>query len=244
MVGIRESDSPILEAPRLWTLGQKVFRLIEDHPEAFTGWRILAEVGLLFSRSTMERHGRPASDPRDEALYNGMFAGLQHGGVTFRTILERDLEPSVLANLRAVVLPGVACLSDQQCEVLREFVRAGGALLATGATSLYNETGGRRDDFALADVLGVRSTNVTHRAHTGYAECADGGPFNVAATGTLLPLAGELLEVEPTGSAVLARFVEPPSTTPLRRSPRRSCLCSRHTSSAPVARHTAPPHWN
>src|SRR5207247_6330900 len=47
------------------------------------------------------------------------------------------------------------CLSDAQCEQLRDYVRGGGSLIATLETSLYDESGARRPDFGLADVLGV-----------------------------------------------------------------------------------------
>ena len=39
---------------------------------------------------------------------------------------------------------------------LRRFVASGGSLVATFATSLYDEWGAPRKDFGLADVLGIR----------------------------------------------------------------------------------------
>jgi hypothetical protein len=46
-------------------------------------------------------------------------------------------------------------LSDAQCTALRKFVAAGGALIATGFTSLCNEWGDARKDYALADLFGA-----------------------------------------------------------------------------------------
>jgi len=46
-------------------------------------------------------------------------------------------------------------MSDQQAGTIRHFVEQGGSLIATGQTSLFNEWGDPRTDFALADVLGV-----------------------------------------------------------------------------------------
>jgi type 1 glutamine amidotransferase len=60
-----------------------------------------------------------------------------------------------LAGFRVLVLANTALLSRPQLEAVRAFVRAGGGLVCTHETSLYDEEGTRRADFGLADVLGV-----------------------------------------------------------------------------------------
>ncbi len=70
-------------------------------------------------------------------------------------ITEQDLEPERLARFRVLVLPNVACLSDEQCETIRRYVRDGGGLVATCETSLCDELGRSRGDFALADLFGA-----------------------------------------------------------------------------------------
>jgi hypothetical protein len=55
----------------------------------------------------------------------------------------------------------VAALSDAQCEQLGAFVSNGGSLIATYETSLYDEQGKRRNNFALADLFGVDWTGKT-----------------------------------------------------------------------------------
>lgn len=59
----------------------------------------------------------------------------------------RDYDVLALANAEA--------MPEAKIQEVRRFVAAGGALLATGNTSLFNEHRWRRDDFALADVFGV-----------------------------------------------------------------------------------------
>lgn len=55
----------------------------------------------------------------------------------------------------AIFLPNVACMSEKTAAGLKEYVRQGGNLFATFETSLHDETGIRRADFALAEVFGV-----------------------------------------------------------------------------------------
>jgi hypothetical protein len=53
-----------------------------------------------------------------------------------------------------LVLPDIAALSDKQCQQIRDYVMAGGRIVATGETSLYDELGKRRANFGLADLFG------------------------------------------------------------------------------------------
>ncbi len=64
--------------------------------------------------------------------------------------LDRDL-----SRYQLLILPDQAALSDDELERLRSYARAGGTLLASGFSSLWDEKGGRRADFGLADVFGV-----------------------------------------------------------------------------------------
>ena len=61
-----------------------------------------------------------------------------------------------LFSLSLLILPNVAAMSDAEAAAVRAFVRAGGALIATNETSLYDPSGAPRTDFALADVFGTQ----------------------------------------------------------------------------------------
>lgn len=89
------------------------------------------------------------------APYVGAYSALMRSGLPIVT-LHRPRFEEQLEGFRVLCLANVALLSDAQVAAVRQFVRAGGGLLATHETSLYNEQGRPRDDFALADVLGVR----------------------------------------------------------------------------------------
>jgi hypothetical protein len=68
---------------------------------------------------------------------------------------DKLLDPAHLAAFKTLILPNIAVLSDAQCDQLRAFVAGGGSLIATHETSLYDEKGTRRKNFALADLFGV-----------------------------------------------------------------------------------------
>jgi len=54
-----------------------------------------------------------------------------------------------------LILPNLGAMSDEQVAAVRRFAQRGGALIATGQTSLFDQWGDARRDFALADLLGV-----------------------------------------------------------------------------------------
>jgi hypothetical protein len=70
-------------------------------------------------------------------------------------ITEMDLRPERLKPYKVLILPNAAALSDRQVQTIREYVQNGGGLVATCETSLCDELGRPRGNFALADLFGV-----------------------------------------------------------------------------------------
>ncbi|MBI3679882.1 MAG: beta-galactosidase trimerization domain-containing protein [Acidobacteria bacterium] len=93
-----------------------------------------------------------------EAEFSGLAEGLLRAHAPFDVIDDVTLEREPLDRYDAVFLPNVACMSDRIASRLRDYVRGGGRLLATFETSLYDDSGVLRKDFALADVFGATGT--------------------------------------------------------------------------------------
>lgn len=86
----------------------------------------------------------------------GMYYALPEGRFLFDFVHEEKLALANLQKYSALLLPNIALLSDSQLRQLREYVEAGGSLLATFEAGLYTERNQKRADFGLADVLGIR----------------------------------------------------------------------------------------
>ena len=86
---------------------------------------------------------------------DGTYELLDQSHLLSDILFDEQLTAEYLAPYRVLVLSNSACLSDEQCEVIRGFVRDGGTLMATHETSLQDGLGHKRDDFGLADVFGV-----------------------------------------------------------------------------------------
>ena len=118
--------------------------------------RPLARVGLVYSQQSawFVASGFGGRDAGEDAAL-GWYQALIEARVPFEMVHDRRLGAEQLANFKTLILPNIMALSDAQCAQLRDFVRRGGGLVATGETSLYDETGAKRKDFGLADLFGV-----------------------------------------------------------------------------------------
>jgi hypothetical protein len=85
----------------------------------------------------------------------GLFAALLDLRLPVEFLSGRDLGEGGVKPYAVLVLSDVGYITASQAAEIRQFVRAGGGLIATGQTSLIGEDGKILADFALADVLGV-----------------------------------------------------------------------------------------
>ncbi len=113
--------------------------------------------------------------------FNGAFKALADARILTDIVLGRDLTMERLSAYRVLVLANVACLSDEQIAAITQYVAQGGGLVATHATSLYDELGNRRADFGLHDLLAVSyrapvNYNTTFLQMTAGSLIAEGAP--------------------------------------------------------------------
>ncbi len=115
----------------------------------------LARVGLVYSQQTASYYGGPQAREKVEEHLQGYYHALVEARIPFEMVHEKLLDAEHIDQFKVLILPNIAALSDEQCEQLRAYVARGGSLVVTHETSLYDEWGQPRDDFALADLLGV-----------------------------------------------------------------------------------------
>ncbi|MPM96235.1 hypothetical protein SDC9_143393 [bioreactor metagenome] len=78
--------------------------------------------------------------------------------VQFDIIDDVSLVDGTLSKYEAVILPEVACLTDDGAEAIKKFVSDGGKLLANFDAGMYNEDGSFASTPKLAEVLGLCGT--------------------------------------------------------------------------------------
>jgi hypothetical protein len=110
---------------------------------------------LLVHDRTRQFYGLDQIDRRYLAYLLGMFRAAEEEHFPISVICEWELRPELLSQYKVLILPNAACLSDAQVRTIRNYVQAGGGLVATGETSRFDGLGRERPDFALADLFGV-----------------------------------------------------------------------------------------
>ena len=114
---------------------------------------------LHWSQQNRDFH-RPSADPYLSAAeyfkrIRGTYEILNQSHLLVDIVFDEQLTREYLSQYRVLFLSDSACLSEVQCDAIRDFVSGGGTLFATHETSLRDELGRRRDNFQLADLFGV-----------------------------------------------------------------------------------------
>jgi hypothetical protein len=102
---------------------------------------------------------RPA-DSRYELQWLGEYTGalkaLVHSHIPFTVLTSPTFRAEDLEGHEVLLLADIEAMSDHEAEIFRQFVHAGGTIVATGPNpGGLNEYGDPRSEFALADVLGI-----------------------------------------------------------------------------------------
>lgn len=119
-----------------------------------TGAVPIKYVAVVSSEPSMFYRGR--SDPgchADDLI--GALRMLDALHVQHEAVADWNLKPDFLRPYSLVILPNLSCISDEQAAAVRDYVHDGGTIIATAETSLFDADGNPRDDFALAEVLGI-----------------------------------------------------------------------------------------
>jgi hypothetical protein len=142
---------------------RRQFRTIEplcrwhsENQDFLVNRRPVASVGVVWSQRHTDFFGRDDAGVLVELPYRGMTNALIRARIPYLPVCVESLDRDAGA-LAVLVLPDLAALSDRECARIRRFVERGGHLVATGNTSLYDDWGQPRPDYALGGLLGVRS---------------------------------------------------------------------------------------
>lgn len=120
---------------------------------------------MVMSDNSRTFYGRSSGKVEERYLANvfGTFRAALEEHLPVTIINDWNLTDDDLARYKVLILPNTASLDNPQCEAIRRFVEKGGGLVASLDTSLCDEFGNPRPDFALSDILGVSHRGISER---------------------------------------------------------------------------------
>ncbi len=147
-VGASQGDKRMFETP------PQVFDWHARNEEFLTAREPMATVAIVWSQKNIDFHGRELARERVMMPLRGACDALIRARIPYSLIHADDLIEKI-ARFSVVVLPEMAVLSDEICQILRDFVKGGGGLVASGEVAKRDENGEPRADFPLGEVFGV-----------------------------------------------------------------------------------------
>jgi hypothetical protein len=134
---------------------REAFGMARQMEPYLVGAEPVKSVALHFSRPTYDfwAQGDPSAYLQG---FHGMYKALMESHIPFDVVVDEQIVAGGLDEYALCVLSNSACTSEAVNAALLQYVRAGGSLLATYKTSLYDEYGRQRHDFGLQEAFGAR----------------------------------------------------------------------------------------
>ncbi|HTF23100.1 MAG TPA: beta-galactosidase trimerization domain-containing protein [Candidatus Limnocylindria bacterium] len=135
---------------------KRIFDFQQEHDVLLRSVRSQPQVGLLVGSQTVNWYaGKYFVSRAYQNCWHGAYQLLKANSYESEPFLDWQMSPQLLSRYQMLYAPNVACLSDSQCLMLLDYVRGGGALLATHLTSVADEYGRMRKNYGLAEVFGA-----------------------------------------------------------------------------------------
>ena len=162
-----------------------------------------APIGLFWSDATVIQNPNNSASDTDRF---GLYRALNRLQLEPVILLDSQLTMEQLKPLKVVLLGGAWDMPPQTAEVLREYVKAGGQLIASTNTAFYDH--GHKETHALADVFGARQSSRIRL--TEQLELKRSGEANAPVTYMTfnkrsIPIIGYTQNVDIDGAKVLAK---------------------------------------
>ena len=153
-----------------WGNMRKIFRKARKIREYLAVPESAANVALVLSElsgTAFLEPGGVAWQMEDRWTQNqvALWTALNQSHLPTDIIWAETLTPEKLARYRVLLLSDAKILTDGQAERLRQWVGAGGVLIADGTTSLFTKGTAPRPNYLLADIFGV-----DYRGNVGAAD--------------------------------------------------------------------------
>ncbi|ABM80179.1 alpha-amylase family protein [Hyperthermus butylicus] len=148
-------SSQLIQRPESLKPIEEVFREHELLEEYLDGAEPVRYAAIIVSNTVRDHYGR-LSPERYVDEVRGFYYALQHSHIHVEYLLDQDAVGEALSKYKVVVLADTACVSNELLRALENHVEAGGGVIATFQTSLYNDDCLPAGGLLAESILGAR----------------------------------------------------------------------------------------
>lgn len=145
-----------------------VYQFIRQHENVLYPTTSLAKTAIIWSNVNADYYKGGSikkTDFTQEASFTnigdlhkefeGCYETCFRNHIPVDVIDEISITDGTLDKYDVIMLPNIACMSDQEIQAIKDFVNTGGTLISSFETSMYNEYGEKRNGFGLEEPFGV-----------------------------------------------------------------------------------------
>jgi len=161
MVNLSGGPVAVHEDKRGFKASSELYKFMAEHSDSYDGDYSGSNVALVYSPESMVYYGREDPEKRYVQSFRGFERALVENQIVYDVVSTTALKKVNLKRYKVLVLPTAACMSDEIGQILGEYVKSGGSVVATYETGLYDTYGKKRDDFIISDVLNAHYKGIT-----------------------------------------------------------------------------------
>lgn len=132
------------------------YTFLSQNSDVISGSVPVKDVAMFYSVTNLDRFGSIREEEDDfENHFRGAERVLIENHIPYGFVVgDESFTLEKLSGVKTLILPNAGILTQNQMDIIRQYVENGGGLIASYESSLYNKDGSKREDFGLADVFG------------------------------------------------------------------------------------------
>ena len=193
-------------------VSKDAYSFVKNNEKVLTRQTPVYDALIFYSKPTRIKFAnRRKEDDYFGTPVRGVEEVLRENHIQYGFLPDEGFSNDKLKDLKLLILPNVACISDEHSAVIKKYVAEGGCLIATYETSLYDENGDQRKDFSLSELFGCTYSGKANTVYDCYQRIVNRHKILSGFENTdLLINAGETILCNPPGkssTSVLATYI-------------------------------------
>jgi hypothetical protein len=155
MVNLSGGPMAVHEDKRGFRAIGEIYHFLKDNIDYYQDDKSKARIAIVFSQNTLCFYGQDKAMSRYVNCIRGFEQALDEEHIPYDLISLRAFDTKILEKYETIILPNTASMSQDEADMIKEYVKNGGSVISSFETSLYDELGNKRKDYLLGEMFGA-----------------------------------------------------------------------------------------